>query len=135
MNKTITWLELAMSAVSPRWQEGAGVIVRPIDMGRSKPCFGITHGQRWLRGSDGALTVFDSLAAATLFLHLLKVERVTLGEPLDDAEEWEQETFNCCRLEGRRFEVCENQRCSPGMARVLVCRPHGRLEERQPAMH
>lgn len=135
MKRFVTWLELAFSAVSSREQAKADVVVRSLDMGRAKPCFGVTLGRRWLRSSDGALTVFDSLAAVSLFLHLLKVEHFTMSESLDDAGVQALETINCCRLVGRRFEVCDNQDCTPGMARLLVCRPKGRLEERQLAMH
>lgn len=100
-----TWLELAMFGAAPSIaREGEGVSVRPLNMGGGRPCFAITFDQRWLCDSDGALTVFDSFAAASLFLHLLKVDRFRLGEHYDgDAWKLERDDFHYYRLNGRRL--------------------------------
>jgi len=77
----ITWLELAVSAISSRLHKvGATVVVHLMDIEGSQAWWGVTMGDRWLRGSNGALTVFDSLPAANLFLRLLKVDRFKIGE-------------------------------------------------------
>jgi hypothetical protein len=77
----ITWLELAVSAISSRLHKvGATVVVHLMDIEGSQAWWGVTLGDRWLRGSNGALTVFDSLPAANLFLRLLKVDRFKIGE-------------------------------------------------------
>ena len=39
----------------------------------------MTLDDRWLRGNNGAVTIFDSLPAADRFLRLLKVKRFNLG--------------------------------------------------------
>lgn len=77
----VSWLELAHSGVLLSRQElGARVVVRLMDLQASQAWWGITLDDRWLRGSDGAVTIFDSLSAANRFLRLLKVSRFDIGE-------------------------------------------------------
>lgn len=77
----VSWLELALSGVSLRWQEQvARVVVRLMDLQGSQAWWGVTLDDRWLRGNTGAVTIFDSLHAADRFLRLLKVRRFNIGE-------------------------------------------------------
>lgn len=77
-----SWLALAWSAVSPGGQSsGAGVVVRLMATpGRRQSWWGITLDDRWLRGGNGAVTIFDSLPAAEQFLLLLKVARFSIDD-------------------------------------------------------
>lgn len=72
----ISWLEMAMLAKTP--DNAADVVIRTIELGESRPCYGVTYQQRWLCGNDGALTYFDSAKAATRFLSLLSIDRYFL---------------------------------------------------------
>lgn len=77
----ISWLEMAHSGVLlPLDELGARVVVRLMDLQGSQAWWGVTMDGRWLRGSHGAVTIFDSLSAASHFLRLLKVNRFTIGE-------------------------------------------------------
>lgn len=120
----ITWLELAMSVVSPQWRKAeAEVVVRPVDMDQGVARWGITQEGRWLCGGDGLLTVFDSLAAASRFLDLLKVDRFTLGDPCDgDAWVCEQDDFQCFRLAQRRLAACNSAPRSNNVTRASDAR-------------
>lgn len=106
-----TWLELAMLGAAPRIsREGKCISVRPIELDSRYPCFAITFDQRWLCDNDGALTVFDSFAAASLFLHLLKIDRFKLGEHYDgDAWALGRDDFRYYRLKGRRLAECKRK--------------------------
>lgn len=74
----IKWTELS---VSERWKKaGAKMAVHPVSIGEGRQCFALALDQRWLCGSDGALTFFDSRGAATRFLQLLNVEGYVDGE-------------------------------------------------------
>lgn len=97
----IGWLELA---VSSRWQ-GAIAAVHPIDLDQHQPCCGVTVDQRWLCGSDGALTLFDSISAATRFLNLLNVERIAKGGRRDCVIA-EQKTLQCFQLGAKGITAC-----------------------------
>lgn len=126
--KITTWLELAMFGSAPSISEqGKRVIVRPLDLESGNPCFAITFDQRWLCDSDGALTVFGSFAAASLFLHLLKVDRFKLGERYDE-DAWESgcDDFHCYRLKGRRFEEYGRKCRSTNTLRLPASREHTR---------
>lgn len=77
----VSWLELALSGVSQRCHElGARVVVHLIDLRGSQAWWGVTLDDRWLRGNNGAVTIFDSLPAADRFLRLLKVKRFNIGK-------------------------------------------------------
>jgi hypothetical protein len=78
----ITWLELAVLTQRQR-QDGEPVLVHPLILVENKPHFAMTLNRRWLCGGDGALTVFDSTAAASRFLQLLKVDRHAIEECCD----------------------------------------------------
>lgn len=105
---TIKWLELA---ISPRWQEEDAVAatVHPIPAGGHQPCFGITLSQRWLCSSDGALTIFDSLAAASRFLQLLNIDRLATGGRRD-FETLQSDPFQCFHLDAKGLTVCRQCR-------------------------
>lgn len=77
----ISWLEMAQAGVSlPCLELGKRVIVRLMDLQGSQAWWGVTLDDRWLRGSHGTVTIFDSLPAASRFLQLLKVNRFNIGE-------------------------------------------------------
>jgi hypothetical protein len=110
---TVKWLELA---ISPRWQEvGAVATVQAMHRDGGHSCFGITLDQRWLCSSEGALTVFDSLAAAIRFLKLLNVDPRTDGGHCD-APSSDPGQFQCFRLDANGLSVC-------GKCREHVRRP------------
>lgn len=100
-----TWLELAMFGAAPSISgEGRCVSVRPLDLDGGETCFAIMFEQRWLCDSDGALTVFDSFAGASLFLHVLKIDRFKLDEHYGgDARALGRYDFRYYRLKGRRL--------------------------------
>jgi hypothetical protein len=105
----IKWLELA---ISPRWQEEDAVAaVHPLHLSEPQPCFGVTLDHRWLCSSDGALTVFDSMAAATRFLHLLNMDRLTMGGRRD-GEAPGPNPFQCFHLDAKGLTVCS--KCPAG---------------------
>lgn len=100
---TVKWLELA---ISPRWQEvGTVATVHSMHRDGDYSCFGITLDERWLCSSEGALTVFDSTAAAARFLSLLNVDRRTEGERRD-APSSDPRQFQCFRLDAKGLTVC-----------------------------
>ena len=107
----IKWLELA---VSPSWQDmGAVAMLRPIQIDERLPCFGVTLDQRWLCGSDGTLTFFDSVSTATRFLNLLHVDRIAVGESCDGMAS-RQMRFQCFQLCARGLKPCH--KCQVGEA-------------------
>jgi hypothetical protein len=122
----IKWLELA---ISPRWQEeGTVAAVHPMQVGERQPCFGITLDQRWLCSSDGALTIFDSMAAATRFLQLLNMDRLARGGRCD-LEAPESNPFQCFHLDAKGLTVC--RKCRAGdHARWLAAWDDTQWEER-----
>lgn len=82
----IRWLDLAISAVSPRTRdEGLVAAVHPINLNEQRACYGVTLNQRWLCGSDDTLTCFESMLGAMRFLKLLKVEHIVIGGRWDFA--------------------------------------------------
>ena len=106
--KTTTWLELALFGAAPSiCSIGECVSVRLLDLDCGEPCFAITFGQCWLCDNSGALTVFDSFASASLFLHLLKVDRFKPGERYN-GNAWDLgcDDVCCYRFKGRRFFEC-----------------------------
>jgi hypothetical protein len=79
MRGIISWLELAMAAATAQ-EENLAVVLHPLTPEpHQPPGFAVMLGTRCLCGNDGALTVFDSGAAAARFLHLLKVKHVALA--------------------------------------------------------
>jgi hypothetical protein len=105
----VKWLELAISS---RWQEeGAVASVHPMRVGERQPCYGITLDQRWLCSSDGALTVFDSMAAATRFLGLLNMDHLAV-ERRGESELPESDPCQCFHLDDKGLTVC--RKCRAG---------------------
>ena len=81
-----SWMELAHLAANLRWQDlGTRVVVRLLDLQGNRAWWGVTMNNRWLRASNGAVTIFDSLLAADRFLRLLKVDRFMIGEHCEHA--------------------------------------------------
>jgi len=103
----VKWLEVV---VSPRWQEeGVAAAVHPVYLGERQPCFGVTLNERWLCSSSGAPTLFDSMAAATRFMGLMNVERLSAGER-QDCEASGPDRFQCFRLGNQGLVVCNECR-------------------------
>ena len=128
----ITWLQLAARFASPSAQTGGpAILVRPIDLDKRRPAFGVTVDQKWLRGGDGAFTLFDSLAAATRFLRLLKVDRIAFGHDTEDVVKGG--AFRCFGLNARGLAECVSP-CHPGSpAHPQGCRRRQPRAERAPA--
>lgn len=95
----IGWLELAVSS------KEAIAAVRPMTWDEHQQCCGVTVGQRWLCGSDGTLTCFNTVSAATRFLNLLQVDRIAQGGR-HDCNESERDAFQCFKLGARGILPC-----------------------------
>lgn len=99
----VNWLELA---VSTRWQkEGTVAALHPMGADEQRPCFGVTLEERWLCGSNGARTFFDSIPAATRFLHLLSLDSLALGGG-SDRDLSAREPLQCFRLGPAGLTLC-----------------------------
>jgi hypothetical protein len=99
----VNWLELA---VSTRWQkEGTVAALHPMGAEEGRPCFGVTLEERWLCGSSGALTFFDSIPAATRFLHLLSLDSLALADGCDRGLS-ARESLQCFRLGPSGLTAC-----------------------------
>lgn len=109
--RLVTWLELAFSVISTEGTADAReIVVRPIGQpGNTPSCFGLTLDQRWLCGTDGMLTIFDSLAAATRFLELLGIERFAVGAHGEGPAGGER-AAQCLRLDENRLALREHGR-------------------------
>lgn len=120
------WLELSVSAC---WKKNdATLTVHPVSMGENQQCFALTLDQRWLCGSDGALTFFDSKAAATRFLELLNVNDYVEG---DDGVglEFGVDPFQCFQYGAKGLKSCD--KCARGdESRSAAVREFARWEER-----
>lgn len=57
----------------------------PVKTTGGKTCFALAKDERWLRGQDNALALFDSQAAAERFLGTMKLEAFSPGEPAASA--------------------------------------------------
>ena len=80
------------------------------------PCFAVTLNQRWLCGSGGERTCFDSIAAAARFLHLMKVSGFVFEAPRAVVAR-DQGRFQCFRLSSRGLTSCD--RCRIGECALL----------------
>jgi hypothetical protein len=65
------WPEIA--AGPDRQCQSVTATVFPVIVDQGARCFGVFIDQRWLCGSRGELALFDSVAAASRFLQLVKV--------------------------------------------------------------
>jgi len=110
----IGWLELTASS---KWR-GAIASVHPINLDEHQLCYGVTVEQHWLCDSDGALTIFESMSAATRFLHLLNMDRIGKGGSRD-RNELGHAAFQCFQLTARGLKACNkcrvgNRVCAQG---------------------
>lgn len=122
----IKWLELT---VSGRWKKlGAKMTVHPVSVGEGQQCFAMALDQRWLCGSDGALTFFDSMTAATRFLQLLNVDNYVEGEGCGRDTSW-RDAFQCFQLDAKGLRTCDKCRIG-GDSRAQAMREFARCEER-----
>lgn len=128
----ISWLEMAHAGLSLSWKElSARVVVRLMDLQGSRAWWGVTLDDRWLRGSGGAVTIFDSLPAAGRFLRLLKVNRFNISEhvehgPLVAGEA--QEVFTL----GDRCKRCQRSACDAAPEQDIFRCPE--ISQRRPSM-
>jgi hypothetical protein len=123
---SINWLELAASA--GRHSEGAATAVHPMDLGGSQSCFGVSLNRRWMCDSYGALVFFDSIAAATLLLQLLNVERLALGVRRN-CDLSGHDAFHCFCLGAKGLAACAKCRAG-GEARLQASLDRARWDER-----
>lgn len=114
-----SWLELALSAASSRWPElSTRVVVRLLDLQGSQAWWGVTLDERWLRGGNGAITIFDSLPAADRFLRLLKVKCFNIGKHCDAdpcVEGQAQEVYTL----GDRCNHCQRGACEAALGQHI----------------
>lgn len=104
----IDWLQWALSPVLCK--EGAEATVYPMSLHDQKPCFAMTIDQRWLRGGDGTLTLFDSLAAVAHFLELININGFAHGE-LPSRTLPQNEECRCLQLGKDGLVACQDCRC------------------------
>lgn len=116
----ITWMELAISAVTTSWSTDNNVVdICPIDMSKGDARWAIRQNQRWLCDSDGKLTLFDSLEAVRRFLHLLKVEQFNLAGRFEGGtRDRLLDPDYCYRLARGRLMACKDD--DSDRARVSV---------------
>lgn len=77
----VSWLELAYAGASLSWRILVSrVVVRLMALQYSQAWWGVTLHDRWLRGGNGAVTIFVSLPAVDRFLRLLNANRFNVGE-------------------------------------------------------
>lgn len=119
------WLELSVSAC---WKKhDATMTVHPVRTGENQQCFALALGRRWLCGSDGALTFFDSKAAATRFLELLNIRDYVEGEG-GAGLEFAADPFQCFQYGARGLKSCD--KCARGdESRSAAVREFARWEE------
>lgn len=120
------WLELS---VSGSWKKNdATMTVHPVSTGEHQQCFALALDRRWLCGSDGALTFFDSKAAATRFLELLNVEDYVEGEGCERMA-LGADPFQCFQYGAKGLKSCD--KCARGdESRSAAVREFARWEER-----
>jgi len=113
----------SVSSSSLRWPRFAGTLSRvqgpvravvvPIIGELGEPCFAVTLDQRWLCGSQGEVAFFNSVAAASRFLQLLRVPvgGLAFGSPqtFDEREGWRRQ---CFRLSAHGLAAC--RQCAQG---------------------
>lgn len=125
----ITWLELAASAASPatpaQQATSAAIALRPILVNGQQRCLGVTMNDRWLRGHDGRLTVFDALGSASRFLQLLKLDHFSMGGLYDGIALGH---IQCFRLNGSQLSTCDSH-----PHETVVSRAGYRSPEKAPA--
>ena len=91
----VKWVDLAVLKGS---HEGSGIAeVCPMEFDDRQRCFGVTLDHHWLCGSDGALTFFDSLLAASRFLRLLDVDHQAM-DGCNDCAVSDNQAFQCFQL-------------------------------------
>lgn len=105
-SSSVCWIELA---ASPRWSR-ADVNVQPMNRGNIGPCYGVTVDKRWLCGNTGAVTCFQSMAAALRFLNLLNIEHYMVVT--DAVSRLHSDDFQCFQLQSNGLSPCSA--CSDG---------------------
>ena len=108
-DRELKWPELAGDCFRPPAAAKAAVL--PIVGERGEPCFAVTVDQRWLCGSEGDLALFDSVAAASRFLQLVKVpiHRLLFG-PAQVLDRYWGKRRQCYRLAGQGLASCSQCR-------------------------
>lgn len=121
----IKWLELSVSGA---WKKGgATMTVHPVNVGRDRQCYALALGQRWVCGSDGALTFFDSVTAAGRFLELLNVDDYAQGDGCDGAS-LARDPCQCFQFGGKGLRTCDKCRIGDE-SRAQAIREFARWEE------
>jgi len=102
--------------------------VLPVVTGEDQQCYALALDQRWLCGSDGALTFFDSKAAATRFLELMNVDKYVEGEGSEPVA-LGSDPFQCFQYGAKGLKSCD--KCMRGdESRSAAVREFARWEER-----
>lgn len=111
IGREATWLELA---VAPAWRlDQTEIQVHPME-GQERPCYALTLEERWLCGSDNALSVFHSFNAAQRFLEMLRVSHFELGSSRA-VEQERSDNFQCFSMGSHGLTPCED--CEVGRRR------------------
>jgi len=124
----------------PKWPELAAgpngqdrpirAAVFPVVVEDGKRCFAVSVDQRWLCGSRGELTFFDTIAAASRFLQLVRMPVHGLRfEPAQAPTVAETQAVQCFSLSRQGLTSC--CRCRLGQhSRALEAREYARQDER-----
>jgi hypothetical protein len=105
----LRWPEVAGDSSRPQQQVKAAIC--PVVVEEAEPCFAVTIDQRWLCGSEGELTLFNTMAAASRFLHLVKlpVHALVFGPP-EVLKLSEHQALQCFRLSRHGLASCSGCR-------------------------
>jgi len=129
MNSDMPIIEWHRLAGATRAQKKSAVAtVHSIKLNRRQPCLGVTFDRRWLCGSAGTLTLFDSMETAIRFMSLLNVDHLDMGERCD-CDAVEPNSIQCFQLGTEGITTCN--KCSFG--ELAISRSHresARSEER-----
>ena len=122
----IRWPEFLGAPLHERKRARAAIC--PIVTEEGGACFAVTLDQRWLCGSGGERTCFDSIAAAARFLQLMKVNGLYFEAPRA-AEARDPGGFQCFRLSSHGLTSCD--RCRVGEnACVREAQEYARQQDR-----
>jgi hypothetical protein len=112
------------------WQQHhVNAAICPVVIGEGQPCFAVTVDQRWLCGSEGERTFFNTMAAASRFLNLVKVPgHAFMFGPPQALKLRERESSQCFRLANQGLASCRD--CWIGeRSHALEAQEHARQDD------
>jgi hypothetical protein len=127
-NSELRWPEFAGSP--PRQSKQVKAAICPVVFEEGDRCFAVAIDQRWLCGSDGEMTFFNTMAAASRFLHLVKVpvHGLIFGAPQAVALR-ERQALQCFRLSAQGLASCSQ--CQVGQqSHAREAREFARMDDR-----